>query len=83
MAKDGSSRCFSGQNRVCLSTIIATERIVGHSDRQVPFFSPVFGQITPGAPEFFYFAQLPPIFGNVILPSGGILEQTSTDHDNI
>ena len=49
---------------------------------QYPFFTR-FWPNTPGAPDFFYFAQLPPIFGIVILPSGGILEQTSTGHDNI
>ena len=36
--------------------------------------SPVFGQKRPGAPDYSYFAQLPPVFGHFMFLSGGLLE---------
>ena len=46
--------------------------------------APVCGQTLPGAPDPFYFAQLPHVFGQLIFPSSGLLEQTrpSTDYNN-
>ena len=45
-------------------------------------FSPVLGQKRPGAPDSFYFAQLPPVFGHYMFPTGRLLEKTSMDHKN-
>ena len=36
--------------------------------------SPVFGQKRPGTPGNSYFAQLPPVFGNFMFLSGGLLD---------
>ena len=46
-----------------------------------PPFSPVFGQKRPGAPDYCYLAQLPPVFGHFMFPSGGPVEQTSMRHE--
>ena len=45
-------------------------------------FSPVFDQKRPGAPDYCYFAQLPPAFGHLMFPSGGLLEQTNPSGKN-
>ena len=47
--------------------------------------SPVFGQKRPGAPDYSYFAQLPPVFGRFIFHfwpfmflSGGLLGSSTS-----
>ena len=42
--------------------------------------SPVFGHRTPRRPAPCYFAQLTPVFGHIMFPFGGLLEQTSPEH---
>ena len=43
---------------------------------------PVFGQKRPGAPDPFYFYQLPSVFSHFMFPSGGLLQHISMDHKN-
>ena len=81
MVENGSSRCFSGQKRTHLNTIAAREccgpYLIGRHS-----ISPVCGEKRPGAPDYYYFAQLPLFFGHFVFPSGGLLEQTNTDHES-
>ena len=39
--------------------------------------SPVFGQKRPGAPDYSYFAQLPPVFGQFMFLSSGLLDYSN------
>ena len=44
--------------------------------------SPVFVQKRPGAPDYGYFALLPPFFGHFMFLSVELLEHTRTDPEN-
>ena len=64
----------NGQKRVYLKTI-AAESVVGDIClAKTHLITPVFGQKRMGAPDYSYFAQLPPVFGHFMFFSGGLLD---------
>ena len=81
-AKNGSIRCFFGQKRMHLKTIVA-ESVVGRiglanthclpflvkSDRVLPAIATLPGNS--------YFAQLLPVFGHFLFFSGGLLDYSN------